>query len=75
MKYAILFDRPTLQKGEDGLEKWIRMFDKAPFEGLDENLKSVLINEAVEAARPVLYKDGQWYVDYVRIRIKAEKVY
>lgn len=27
--------------------------------------------EAVETLRPVLYHDGHWYVDYVRIRIKA----
>lgn len=50
---------------------WIRMFDKAPFAGVSEELQETIIREAVETLRPVLYHDGHWYVDYVRIRIKA----
>lgn len=52
---------------------WIRMFDKAPFAGVSEELQETIIREAVETLRPVLYHDGCWYVDYVRIRIKAVK--
>lgn len=47
------------------------MFDKAPFAGVSEELQETIIREAVETLRPVLYHDGCWYVDYVRIRIKA----
>ena len=50
---------------------WIRKFDKAPFAGVSEELQETIIREAVETLRPVLYHDGHWYVDYVRIRIKA----
>lgn len=71
--YAILFDRPTRQKGDDGLADWIRMFDTAPFAGVDPALKETIIAEAVNALRGVLYHDDAWYVDYVRIRFQCIK--
>lgn len=74
VEYATLFDRPTRQNGPDGLADWIRMFDTAPFDGVDPALADVIINETVEALRPVLWKDEAWYVDYVRIRFKLRKL-
>ena len=74
VEYAILSDRPTVQKSEDGLADWIRMFDKAPFEGMDEALKEEIIAEAKEELYPVLRKDGRWFVDYTRIRFRARKL-
>ena len=71
--YAALFDRPTPQKGEDGLERWIRMFVRAPFEGLPESLQSQIIHETVESLRGKLSTENGWIVDYVRIRLKAVK--
>lgn len=73
VEYAVLFDRPTAQKTENGLEDWIRMFDKKPFEGMEKHLQEEIIREAVDELRPVLYQNGKWIVDYVRIRIKAKK--
>ena len=73
VRAALLFDRPTPQQTEDGLADWIRMFDKAPFAGVSEELQETIIREAVETLRPVLYHDGRWYVDYVRIRIKQSR--
>lgn len=73
--YAVLFDRPTPQQGEDGLERWIRMFVKAPFEGIAPDMQDAIIGEAVASLRETLRReDGTWFVDYVRIRIKAVKV-
>lgn len=72
--YATLFDRPTALKGADGLADWIRMFDKAPFEGMDPQLADVIIAEAVDALRPSLLRDGTWYADYVRLRMRAVKL-
>lgn len=74
VEYATLFDRPTRQNGPDGLADWIRMFDTAPFAGVDPALAGQIIDEAVEALRPVLWHDGAWYVDYVRIRFKLRKL-
>ena len=71
--YATLFDRPTLQQNQDGLADWIRMFDKAPFAGISADQQEVLIREAEAKLRPVLCRDGQWFIDYVRIRIRAVK--
>lgn len=73
VEYAVLFDRPTKQKTEDGFRDWIRMFNKAPFEGMEEGLKNEIIDEAKNQVRPVLYHDGSWYIDYVRIRFRAVK--
>ncbi len=71
--YAVLFDRFTKQVGDNGLENWIRMFNMAPFNGMEENTINEIINNCVNSLRDKLYVDGSWYVDYVRIRIKATK--
>lgn len=63
---AALFPRPTAVEGENGLRDWLKMFtstflpeDRAP--------------EFERALRPKLYRDGVWYMDYVRLRITAVK--
>ena len=73
IEYAVLFDRPTKQKTEDGFKDWVNMFDKAPFEGMDEALKDEIIEEAEAESKEKLYHDGSWYIDYVRIRFRAVK--
>lgn len=73
VKYATLFDRPTKQVGEDGLANWIRMFNMLPFQGLEKVVQEHIIQCAVDELKPMLYKEGNWYADYVRIRIKAVK--
>lgn len=72
--YCTLFPRPTRQDGEEGLKNWILTFLKAPFSCVPEEEREDIIAEAEQTLRPVLYKDGEWYIDYVRIRVKAIKV-
>lgn len=72
VKFATLFDRPTYQQG--GLEGWIRMFNMAPFEGMSNEEINEIIFEAEKRLANVLCKDGKWYVDYVRIRFRCERV-
>lgn len=72
--YAILFDRPTVQKSSDGLIEWIKMFDNSPFEGLDEDVKEEIYEEARIRLKERLYHDDSWVIDYVRLRIRAHKV-
>lgn len=74
VEYATLFDRPTEQDGENGLENWISMFVGAAFAGVDPTTADAIIAEAVAACRPALYKNGKWFVDYVRLRMKAVKL-
>ena len=72
--YCTLFSRPTRQQGEDGLKNWIFTFLKEPFAGIEAGEREDIIAEAERRLRPALCKDGQWYIDYMRIRIKAVKV-
>ena len=74
VEFATLFDRPTAQIGENGLENWINMFCAKAFENVDKATKNNIIKNAVELCKPSLYKDGTWYVDYVRLRMKAIKI-
>ncbi len=69
--HAILFDRKTRLTGEDGMTDWINMFNRSPFADMDEDTAAAIKAEAVQALRPVLWEDGIWYADYVRIRIRA----
>ena len=72
VKYAILFDRPTELKGENGLKDWINMFVKTPFSVVEaEQVKDEIIDKTVEVLRSDLYIANKWYADYVRIRMKA----
>ena len=74
VEYAALFDRPTEQRTENGLADWINMFVKEPFKNVDEDMKREIIQETVNELRAKLYINGKWFVDYVRIRMKAKKV-
>ena len=72
VRYAVLFDRPTELKGENGLENWIHMFVKTPFsvvENIEE--RETIVQQAVERLRGPLYSGGKWHADYVRLRMKA----
>lgn len=73
VRYAVLFDRPTELKGSDGLKEWIHMFVKTPFDIVDDAEEEEIIRQAVERLRNTLYREGRWYADYVRIRMKAVK--
>lgn len=42
-------------------------------ENYSDNFSFVIIAEAESRLRSKLYKDGQWFIDYVRIRVKAVK--
>jgi len=74
VKEAYLFDRPTPQNGgANGLSNWIEMFVKKPFEGIDAAEKNSILQEAEQELRSSLYANDTWFIDYVRIRIKAVK--
>lgn len=73
VRTALLLDRPTKLKGGDGLYDWIRMFVKTPFEGIGPDSGEEIIRSAAADLKGVLYHDGSWYADYVRLRCKAVK--
>ena len=73
VRTALLLDRPTRLNGGDGLCEWIRMFVKAPFEGIGPDLREEIIRSAAADLEGVLCHNGSWYADYVRLRCKAVK--
>ena len=76
VKYAVLFDRLTELKGENGMEEWINMFVKRPFTVIpSEREKEAIINRTVRELRQDLFINGKWYADYVRLRMKAVRFF
>ena len=53
---------------------WIHMFVRRPFDSVDEAVAGEIVAEAVEALRPEMLRDGVWYADYVRLRMRAVKI-
>jgi trans-aconitate methyltransferase len=70
-RLAMLFDRPTLLEGPDGLRAWVRMFAGAVLASVPESCRASFLGAMEEAARPALFRDGVWYADYRRLRIVA----
>lgn len=75
VRSAVLFDRFTELKGDQGLKDWIRMFIKTPFHTVpDPDEQEEIIDTAVDRLKKDLYRDGKWYADYVRLRMKARRI-
>jgi trans-aconitate methyltransferase len=73
VRFAHLFDRPTALEGENGMENWITQFSGFQFEPLAPEARKQAMKEVVELVRSKLYRDGQWFADYRRLRIIAVK--
>ncbi len=73
VRSAVLFDRFTPLEGDDGMDQWLRQFASHYFEALPREQVAQARRETVEAARPLLFQEGRWHVDYRRLRIHAVK--
>lgn len=72
--YALHFDRPTpLEDGGRGLDHWIDAFAGHFLHGLNDSERLHVIQMVKETTRSQLYRDGQWFADYKRLRIVAVK--
>jgi trans-aconitate methyltransferase len=71
--FAELFDRPTALEGKDGLRDWIRMFGQDFLRQVPETRHDELFRRVEDQVRPLLWRDGQWFADYRRLRIVAGK--
>ena len=70
--YALLFHRPTpLEDGERGLRTWLEMFGSSMTGKLPVAERKRLVEEIEGQARGKLFQDGQWVLDYRRLRIVA----
>jgi trans-aconitate methyltransferase len=73
--FATLFDRPTpLEEGEKGLRIWMDMFGSSFLGGLSDVQREEFKAAVESEARPALFRDAQWVMDYRRLRIAAQRV-
>lgn len=71
---AMLFDRPTpLEDGERGLRTWMEMFGGVILKYVPEEKKEKLLGEVEREAKARLFREGQWVMDYRRLRVVARK--
>jgi SAM-dependent methyltransferase len=69
---AMLIDRPTkLEAG--GIRQWMAMFGEYLLSEVPDSEKERFFQWMESAAHPSLYRDGHWWVDYRRLRIRAIK--
>ena len=71
LEYIELFDRFTPLP--EHLSEWLEAFGQAFFTNVDAKQKKHVIDEVTNRLKPDLLVNGQWHVDYVRLRIKAFK--
>jgi trans-aconitate methyltransferase len=71
---AELFDRPTpLEDGERGLENWARMFAGSYLARIAPEKLETFLREVERQSRAALFHNGEWVLDYRRIRVRAFK--
>jgi trans-aconitate methyltransferase len=69
---AVLFDRPTkLEESTHGLRNWLTMFCAGMLVDLPDAMKQRVIEHVEASLRPGLFKDGNWFADYRRLRVVA----
>lgn len=74
VRSAVLFDRPTkLEEGEKGLRNWIAMFCQGLLHPVPVDVRPRVIERVEAILRPKLFRDGNWFADYRRLRIVAYK--
>ncbi|HSB10846.1 MAG TPA: methyltransferase domain-containing protein [Blastocatellia bacterium] len=73
--FASHFDRPTkLDNGEQGLRNWLLTFTDNVIESLPPQKRETVIANVEQKLRPELFREGSWFADYRRLRIRAFRV-
>jgi trans-aconitate methyltransferase len=74
VRFITLFDRPTgLADGAAGMRNWVVMFGADYFARAGEAGRERFLDRVEEILRPQLFRDGQWWADYRRLRLVAHK--
>ncbi|WP_458412960.1 class I SAM-dependent methyltransferase [Schinkia sp. CFF1] len=71
--YAYHFERPTVLEGENGLKDWLEMFGGLMFDGLADETKRAIIENAENNVRDAMFVNGNWIADYKRLRVVGFK--
>ena len=70
--FATLFSRPTpLEGGKKGLREWLRMFGSPFLSKIPAEKRELFLQEVERFAGTALFHDGQWVLDYRRLRFLA----
>jgi len=73
--FAVLFDRATILEGGDrGLRLWLEMFGRFAIEAVAPERRKEFIRLTEQFARPALFHNGVWTIDYKRLRLVAVKL-
>jgi trans-aconitate 2-methyltransferase len=73
-RFVTLFDRPTgLADGEAGIRNWLAMFGAEYLARVDTTRREDFLQRVENRLRPILFRDGQWWADYRRLRLVAVK--
>jgi trans-aconitate 2-methyltransferase len=74
VRFVTLFDRPTgLADGAAGMRNWITMFGGDYLVKAGAARREQFLGRVEEILRPKLFRDGQWWADYRRLRLVAYK--
>jgi trans-aconitate methyltransferase len=66
------FDRRTmLDEGADAMRDWIQMFGFNVLAAAPKSEWPAIVQDIEDRLRPELFVQGRWYLDYVRIRVRA----
>jgi hypothetical protein len=72
--HTLVHDRPTvLPDGENGIYHWLDMFMDVFFDALPLESRHDARDQAVSLPKPMLLRDGNWVIDYRRLRVFATK--
>ena len=67
-----LFDRPTgLADDASGMRNWVLMFGADYLAKAGEAKREEFLRKVEEKLRPELFREGQWWADYRRLRLVA----
>ena len=73
VQFASLRDRPTPLEGDSGLVNWLHMFAGQFWADFPSEQQPQLLKTIAANVQPELYRQGQWWADYRRIRVLARK--
>ncbi len=69
--FAAHFDRPTAVEG--GITSWLEMYASHIVQRLPDVSRATFFQQVEDRLRPTQYRNGTWYIDYVRLRFVAVK--
>lgn len=73
VNFVRYFKRDTFLKDGDNIADWLEMFAKSFFNNVEDPEKVKIIDKVQERLSKTNFKDGKWFIDYVRLRFIATK--